>query len=75
VSGGAAARHGQWTTAPTTLHAPRGPSSVGPRRCRRVPSLVQQPPLSHVVIATGGWTGAMRAGVVVGGGKGAHAAK
>src|SRR5688572_19250785 len=46
--------YGQVSTAPIVVQKPRGPSSSGPTRCRRVPSLAQQPLGSHPVRTTGG---------------------
>jgi len=47
-------RGGQFSTAPCTVQVPRGPTRSGPRRCRREPSLAQQPVASQLVTTAGG---------------------
>ncbi len=46
-------RYGQRSTPASMLHSPFGPRSFGPSRCRRVPSLAQQPDGSQDMIIGG----------------------
>ena len=41
--------YGQRSTPPCSVHTPQDPIRSGPRRCRCVPSVVQQPEASHEV--------------------------